>query len=210
MTATLVPNAVRDLSPPPPALVFVSLFPLNLTVGGWSTTEKYLTTKICWSETNLSWLAPGRSHGYTFEIGSGQGSSKHTHICQRHFVLKNILGAANVHYSKWRIKPWHGGNILISKCSRPLNAKLKERIHFTHITTFCIFLSCLSSKHRTPLPGSKILFFKHHYQITPLHSCLLHIRTANKAQFKSKVTMYGSLCVCVYACPCPESKCSKM
>lgn len=41
-----------------------SLFPLNLTVGGCSTTEKYLKAEICWTEMNLSWLAPGTSPRY--------------------------------------------------------------------------------------------------------------------------------------------------
>lgn len=110
------------------AFVFlVQFFPLNLTAGGWGTTEKYLTTEICWSETNLSWLPPGRSPGYTFEIGPEQRHTcKHT-VAKRHLVPKGkknkknyLLGSANVHYSKWRIKPWQRGNILISKCSRPL------------------------------------------------------------------------------------------
>lgn len=74
MTAILVPNAARaklDLF-----LCFcVSglLFPLNLTVGVWSITEKYLTTKkpLIWDEPVLagSWQKPRN----IFKIGPGRG-----------------------------------------------------------------------------------------------------------------------------------------
>lgn len=55
-----------------------SHFYLNLTAGGWSVTEKYLTTEMHWSETNLSWLPPGRSPGCTFETGPGQSTRMNT------------------------------------------------------------------------------------------------------------------------------------
>lgn len=73
MTAILVSNAARaklDLF-----LCFcVSglLFPLNLTVGVWSITEKYLTTKNRWSEMNLCWLDPGRSPGTYLKLDLGE------------------------------------------------------------------------------------------------------------------------------------------
>lgn len=48
------------------------LFPLNLTVGVWSITEKYLTTKNRWSEMNLCWLDPGRSPGTYLKLDLGE------------------------------------------------------------------------------------------------------------------------------------------
>lgn len=132
-----------------------SIFPLNLTDGGWSTTEKYLTTENCWSETNPSSLPPGRSPGHVWNR-TWTRTHMQTHICtptdicQRHFVPKiSYLGATNVQYSKFKMLK---ENILLilSKCSRPFFKFKVERTNLFHTHTYVLHFRLLPlSKHKT-------------------------------------------------------------